>query len=170
MLITGGGVSAGQVDLVATVVEKMGGVRFHGVAMKPGAPVAFGRIGGTLWFGLPGNPVASMVCFEEFVRPALLKMGGRWDLFRPEVEVRCGTEAKRSADRVHFMRVIVKREGGEIFAYSAREQGSGILTSVSVADGLLVVEPGKTPVPRGSSLRMQVLREARWLEEMGRED
>ncbi len=170
VLVTSGGVSAGKFDLLPKAAEKMGEVIFRGVGMKPGAPVAFGRIGGMLWFGLPGNPVASVVCFEEFVRPALLKMGGRREVFRPEVEVRCGAEIRRSPDRVHFVRVTVKREGCEVFAYPTREQGSGILTSVSLADGLLVVRSGDEPVRRGRRLRMQVLRGERWLREIGNKE
>jgi len=166
MLITSGGVSAGEYDLVPKVAERIGEVRFHGVAMKPGSPMAFGRIGETVWFGLPGNPVASMVCFEMFVRPAILKMTGRRRVFRPEVKVRTGTGITRSA-RVHFMRVSVEREDEELVAYPAREQGSGILTSVSVADGLLIVEAGEAALPRGTELTMQVLRAGRLLERTG---
>jgi len=169
ILITSGGVSAGEYDLVPKVAEKVGEVSFHRVAMKPGSPMAFGRIGEAVWFGLPGNPVASMVCFEEFVRPAIFKMIGRREAFRPEVKVRCGTAIKQST-RVHFVRVTVKREEGELYAYPAREQGSGILTSVSLADGLLVLEPGTAVLPRGAELTMQVLRPGRFLERIGADE
>ena len=168
LLITSGGISAGKYDLVPKVVAGIGEVLFHGVAMKPGNPMSFGRIGGTLWFGLPGNPVASMVCFEEFVRPAILKMIGRRSVHRPEVKIRCGTDIKQSPGRAHFMRAVVQMENGEPFAYPAREQGSGILTSVSLADGLLVVEPGEGVIPRGTELTMRVIREDRYLRRVGR--
>jgi len=166
ILITSGGISAGKFDLVPKVMGRIGEVHFRGVAMKPGNPMSFGKLGETLWFGLPGNPVASMVCFEQFVRPAILKMSGRPSFFRPEVMVRCGREFKQSAGRVHFMRVTVRKEEEAPFAYPAKEQGSGILTSVSLADGLLVVEAGEGVLPRGTELRMQVLRGDRYLKEM----
>src|SRR5207237_665951 len=86
VILTAGGVSVGDRDYVKPALEKLGRLDLWRVAMKPGKPLAFGRIGDTLFFGLPGNPVSAMVTFELFVRPALWKMAGRTELERPQVQ------------------------------------------------------------------------------------
>jgi len=111
--------------------------------MRPGSPFAFGRVaalGGIPWFGLPGNPVSSMITFEVLARPALLRMAGHDAVFPPWVSARFAGTYAAPAGLTHFVRVRMRREAGVGFAASlAGPQGSGILTSVAAADALLVV-------------------------------
>lgn len=138
-VLSSGGVSVGQFDYVVRALEEVGMRElFHGVAQKPGRPLAFGMIGRRPLFGLPGNPVSTLVCFYLYARPALLKMAGRYDLGLPRIRVRCGVDLKLSAGLTDFVRVRLERQGGEMIAMPTGAQGSGILSSVSRANGLLI--------------------------------
>ena len=143
VVITSGGVSVGEYDFVKQVQDELGVERrFWGVAMKPGKPLAFGVRDETLVFGVPGNPVASMVSFETFVRPALLALQGRADLFRPYVfaaaeEPVKGTRARTEARRCR----LVHRDRGWGFTTTG-PQGSAILRSMALADSLAFIPPG----------------------------
>jgi molybdopterin molybdotransferase len=126
--------------------------------MKPGKPIAFGHIGGVPLLGLPGNPVSAMVGFELFGRPALLKMQGRDGWKRPVIEARFTGTLKDRADRQQYVRVRVEQQGGEFVAHLTGEQGSGILTSMLHADGLMIVPEGMTLVEPGTKLPVMMLR------------
>jgi molybdopterin molybdotransferase len=130
--------------------------------MKPGYPVAFGRFadGGPLVFALPGNPVSAMVTFEQFVRPALRKLAGHRALFRPNIEARLSHALTKTAGRLHFVRVVLERRNGEVFATSTGSQSSGVLISMSRADGLLIFPADATELAEGASARVQILDES----------
>jgi molybdopterin molybdotransferase len=138
-VLSTGGVSVGQFDHVKVVMDELGLRQlFHGVAQKPGRPLKFGTIGGRPIFGLPGNPVSTLVCFYLYVRPALLRMGGMAETGLPRVSVRCAEAIKLAANLTEFVRVRLERRGTEIFATTTGYQGSGVLSSLSRADGLLI--------------------------------
>lgn len=142
VLVTSGGVSVGEWDHVKAVLEELGAVQvFWGVRQKPGRPMAFWMWDGKLVFGLPGNPVSCMLCFEEYVRPALRRMMGFTLLHRP-VRVAAlaeGFEKAATDRRTHFLRVVVQEKGGRLNAHSTGPQGSGILSSLVRANALAVI-------------------------------
>ena len=158
VILTTGGVSVGEYDFVKDVLEEMGGeIKFWKVAMRPGKPTTFGLIGDKLIFGLPGNPVSCMVCFEQFVRPALLKKMGHTHLFRPQVEAVLVDDAKTKKDLRFFIRVrLFFREGG-LCATTTGDQGSGILKSMVQANGLMIVTEDKDGIMAGEKVSVQVL-------------
>ena len=153
VIITSGGVSVGEADFVKDVLEELGRVHFWKIAVKPGRPLAFGRIGSAVFFGLPGNPVSVMVTFYEFVQPALRAMMGQRDTQPKRIRVRCVSRLTKQAGRVEFQRGIVEHDSdGELIVRSTGPQGSGILNSMSQANCFIVlptecagIEPG-TPV------------------------
>ncbi len=139
VVLSTGGVSVGQFDHVKVILDELGLRQFfHGVAQKPGRPLKFGTIGGRPIFGLPGNPVSTMVCFYLYVRPALLRMGGATTTGLPRVSVRCATDIPLAANLTEFVRVRLERRDGEILAAPTGNQGSGVLSSLSRADALLI--------------------------------
>ena len=143
VVITSGGVSVGDFDFVKQVEDELGVERrFWGVATKPGKPVAFGVYEGRLVFGLPGNPVSAMVSFELYVRPALLAMQGRRDLWRPWLTAAATEPVSATRDRVEVRRCLLLRDddGGWRFTTTG-PQGSAILRSMVLADGLVFVPP-----------------------------
>ena len=145
-LITSGGVSVGEHDVVKNVLMKLGEMNFWRVAMKPGKPQVYGKIRGKPVFGLPGNPVSSLVVFELFVRPALLKMAGHSDLLRPTFKAVLEADVTNKDGRVNFMRAILTEQDGQYTAKTTGPQGSGILHSLVLANGLITI-------PSGASLR-----------------
>jgi len=158
VILSSAGVSVGDYDLVKDVLEKIGfQLDFWRVAMRPGQPLAFGTIGGKPTFGLPGNPVSSMVSFEQFVRPSLLKMMGHKRLFRPVVEAILKEDITKKPDRRHFMRARVSLEGDRYVVTTTGPQGSGILNSMVEANGLLIVPQEETEIKAGEKVRVQIL-------------
>jgi len=157
LFLTSGGVSVGDYDVVKKVLQSMGEMQFWRVRMKPGKPIAFGHIAGTPLLGLPGNPVSAMVCFELFGRPALLKMQGRSALFKPVVTATFEGRLRDRADRRQYVRVRVEQQGAEFIARPTGEQGSGVLSSMLHADGLLIVPEGMTEVEPGARLEVLML-------------
>ena len=143
-LITSGGVSVGEHDFVKSVLERLGEVNFWRVAMKPGKPQAYGIADGKPIFGLPGNPVSSLVVFELFVRPALLKMAGHTALLRPTFKAVLSESVTNRDGRVNYMRAILKESHGEYTAETTGPQGSGILHSLVLANGLITIPAGVT--------------------------
>ena len=125
--------------------------------MKPGRPVAFGTLQGKPVFGLPGNPVSSMVAFEEFVRPALLKMMGHHQLFRPVVEAVLKEDIKKESGRRHFVRSSVTYEDGRFSVTTTGPQGSDRLTSMVKANGLMIIPEDREIVKAGEIVKVQVL-------------
>ena len=142
-IITSGGVSMGVRDLVKRLLEEAGTVHLGRVFMKPGKPFTFATAQGKLAFGLPGFPVSSLVTFELFVRPALLKMQGHPVVERPRVEVILDHEVKPAEDRAEFQRAVVRWEGGALRASTTGLQSSGRLLSIAGANALLVFKPGE---------------------------
>ena len=157
MLITTGGVSMGDYDMVKDILAKEGEIAFWQVRMKPGKPLAFGRIGGVPHLGLPGNPVSSMVTFELFARPATLKMLGKKNLTKPTVKATIENPVVNSDGRRVFARAIVERRNGQYFARLTGPQGSGILTSMELANGLVVIPEDKARVEPGDEVQVMML-------------
>jgi len=143
-LITSGGVSVGEHDVVKSVLAKLGEINFWRVAMKPGKPQAYGISDGKPIFGLPGNPVSSLVVFELFVRPALLKMAGHTELLRPTFKATLAESITNKDGRVNYMRAILKESHGHYTAETTGPQGSGILHSLVLANGLITIPSGAT--------------------------
>jgi len=166
MLITTGGVSAGDYDLVKDILAKQGEISFWTVRMKPGKPLAFGIIKGVgkagiarniPHLGLPGNPVSSMVTFELFVRPAMLKMMGKKNLAKPTIEAVVENPVVNRDQRRLFARVIVEKRNGQYFARLTGPQGSGILTSMTSANGLMIIPEDKAEVVAGDIVQVMML-------------
>ena len=143
-LITSGGVSVGEHDVVKSVLARLGKINFWRVAMKPGKPQAYGISDGKPIFGLPGNPVSSLVVFELFVRPALLKMAGHTELLRPTFKATLAEPVTNRDGRVNYMRAILKASNGHYTAETTGPQGSGILHSLVLANGLITIPAGVT--------------------------
>jgi molybdopterin molybdotransferase len=158
VVITSGGVSVGEFDFVKQVQEELGVQRrFWGVRSKPGKPIAFGVAGDKLVFGVPGNPVAAMVCFELYVRPALWAMMGATRMYRPHLWAAAAEPVKPSRDRTEARRCrLMQRDGVWTFATTG-SQGSGILRSMALADGLVIVPPGYAGGEPGARLMVMLL-------------
>lgn len=157
ILLTSGGVSVGDYDLVKDMLRKMGQINFWKVAMRPGQPLAFGLVSGKPLFGLPGNPVSSMVSFEQFVRPAILKMMGHANLFRPTILAELGEDLEKKAGLTHFLRCRLIRGNDKILATTTGEQGSGMLSSMVKAQGLIVLPPEVTKARAGQKVKVMIL-------------
>jgi molybdopterin molybdotransferase len=158
VVLSTGGVSVGQLDHVKQVLDELGLRQlFHGVAQKPGRPLKFGTIGGKPVFGLPGNPVSTMVCFFLYVRPALLRMSNQAQLGLPRVSVRCATEIRLAQGLTEFVRVTLERRDGEVFATPTGNQSSGVLSSLSRADGLLIGPTAATLLKPGDQATVLML-------------
>lgn len=157
-IITSGGVSVGEYDYVKAALEAVGtSMAFWKVNMTPGRPLAFGAIDDTIVFGLPGNPVASMVTFELFMRPALLKMQGYSHLYRPTIKAVLSEDITKSIGRKQFIRVTLERSGDTFFAARTGSQGSGILRSMSIADGLAVSHEDQEFMKAGQEIEVMLL-------------
>lgn len=143
-IVTSGGVSMGDYDYVKAVLQRIGDMRWMQVAIKPAKPLAFGTIGEVPVFGLPGNPVSSMVSFELFARTGLRSMMGHPDPVRPTVQVVAGEDFRRHPDgKTHFLRVRADHENGRIVVRSAGGQGSHMLWAMAKANALAVVPDGE---------------------------
>jgi molybdopterin molybdotransferase len=157
LFITSAGVSVGDYDVVKDVLNREGQMHFWQVAMKPGKPLAFGLIGGVPVLGLPGNPVSAIVSFEIFARPAILTMLGNSRLERPRVEAILEEDTFNSAGRRNYIRVKVERTAGGYRAKSTGEQGSGILSSITRANGLLAMPEDVMSFKRGDRVQVYML-------------
>jgi molybdopterin molybdotransferase len=158
VVVTSGGVSVGEKDLVKEVLLDLGVEQvFWGVKFKPGKPLFFGTRGDARFFGLPGNPVSAMVCFDLFVRPLLMKMMGRKDGERPRVEVYFDDPVHNRFGRLHAMRVSIERTEKGWRAESTGAQGSGIVSSLTGADALALIGP-ESEVKPGESVEAIVLK------------
>jgi molybdopterin molybdotransferase len=158
VLISSAGISVGDYDFVKDALNDLGmEMVFWKVAMKPGKPLAFGRIGGKPVFGLPGNPVSSMVSFEQFVRPSILKMMGYRQLFRPVVEVILKEDIRKQPGARHFVRGHVLFEKDHYFVTATGAQGSGILKSMVQANGLIIIPEDRELVRAGEKVKLQLL-------------
>jgi len=157
-IVTSGGVSVGEADFTRALLGKLGEVLFWKIAMRPGRPMAFGRIGEAYFFGLPGNPVAVMVTFYEFVRDALLALSGRTDDFAlPVLHVPCASALRKKPGRTEYQRGIVARDGdGPWTVRITGGQGSGVLRSVSEANCFIVLEHERGDVQPGDLVSVQL--------------
>ncbi|MFH1870696.1 MAG: gephyrin-like molybdotransferase Glp [Pseudomonadota bacterium] len=164
-IITSGGVSVGEADFIKQLMAQLGEVAFWKIAMKPGRPMAFGRIQpdgadrpGAWLFGLPGNPVAVMVTFYQFVQPAVMKLSGI-DPARPVpgFPARCVEPMKKGRGRTEFQRGILFRENGEWCVRPTGAQGSGVLRSMADADCFIVLEHERGSVAAGETVMVQLM-------------
>ncbi|MEK7772865.1 MAG: gephyrin-like molybdotransferase Glp [Deltaproteobacteria bacterium] len=155
-IISSGGVSVGDYDFVKDVLKDMGSnMIFWKVAMKPGKPLAFGVIGGKPAFGLPGNPISSMVAFEQFVRPALLKMSGRTDIFRGLIDARLTEDLRIKPGRMNFIRAELQRDGSGFRAAPLEGQGSGMISTMVRANSYIVVPKDSTGFKKDATVKVQ---------------
>jgi molybdopterin molybdotransferase len=155
-IITTGGVSVGEADFVKPMMAKLGEALFWRIAMRPGRPMAFGRIGSAFLFGLPGNPVAVMVTFYQFVREALLVLGGRaGDCAPSRLEARAAEPMRKVAGRTEYQRGILYRENGALLVKTTGQQGSGVLRSMSEANCFIVLEHERGRVAAGEAVQVQ---------------
>ena len=161
MLLTSGGVSMGDYDIVKEVLAEHGSIGFWTVYMKPGKPLAFGTMehaGRKIpHLGFPGNPVSSMITFEQFARPAILKMLGKTHLAKPTITAISESRFKNTDGRRLYARGIVEKRDEGYFVRSTGPQGSGILTSMTRANGLVIVPEDTDGVREGDSVRVQML-------------
>ena len=154
LLVTTAGISVGEHDYLRPVLDELGAEqRFWKLRMRPGAPVGFGLLESIPWIGLPGNPVSTMVTFELFVRPAIRKMCGHRLPFRRSVGVRVAEPIRLKPRLQHFLRGIVRETSGGPEARLTGPQGSGILTSMVLANALLVIPEGQFDTPAGTTVR-----------------
>jgi molybdopterin molybdotransferase len=158
VLLSSAGVSVGEADLVKEALTRLGAeLHLWQVSMRPGKPITFGTLGRRLVFGLPGNPVSAMVTFELFVRPALRRLAGHAGVGRPRLRARALARMPNPGARRGYLRVTLVRQGDGYGARLTGEQGSGILRSMVLADGLAVVPPDTT-VETGEEVEVIVLR------------
>lgn len=157
-IVTTGGVSMGDYDVTKLVLREEAGVDFIKVAMKPGKPLAFGRLGGAPFFGLPGNPVSVVVSFEQFVRPALLTMQGASAVLRPQMTVAAGERLVTDPAKTVFLRVRLEGDGAALRATQAGGQASNILSVAAVADAFAVVPIGVETIDEGEPVLIELFR------------
>jgi molybdopterin molybdotransferase len=159
--LTSGGVSVGELDFVKERLDDIGVERlFWKVAQKPGKPLAFGRLGDHLVFGLPGNPVSALVCFYLYVRPALRRMQGQRRLHLPVVQAMLAAPQRKARGLTEFVRVRLTETAEGFVASAFPSQSSGVLTSLSAGAGLLVGPPALTELSAGTRHPVVVLGEA----------
>jgi molybdenum cofactor synthesis domain-containing protein len=157
-LLTSGGVSMGQLDLVKPYLASRGQLHFGRVNTKPGKPVTFATVGGKPCFAMPGFPVSALVSFEIFVRPALLKMAGHPHIYRPREKAVLAHRFKHTAARTEFQRVVLRRRAdGTLVAASTGFQGSGRLLSMSGANGLVILPHGQDDFEAGEVVEALVI-------------
>jgi molybdopterin molybdotransferase len=159
VVITSGGVSVGEADFVKVLLDRLGEVVFWKIAMKPGRPLAYGKIGPAHFFGLPGNPVSVMVTFYQFVRDALLVLSGRDPVPPlPTFKVPCTSSLKKAPGRTEFQRGILSQDAaGNWSARVTGEQGSGILRSMSEANCFIILPTEQGNVTPGTLVEVQML-------------
>lgn len=157
LIITSGGVSVGEFDLVKKIMTEQGEIHFWRINMRPGKPVAFGHIGGVPLLGLPGNPVSAAVTFELFGRPVIRKMSGHTHLARPQVNVVVEDGVSDRAMRRHYVRARVEWRDGRFIAHTTGNQGSNIMTSLLNANALVIVPEGGIEVHPGDTAKAIML-------------
>ncbi|MDR5906108.1 gephyrin-like molybdotransferase Glp [Franzmannia qiaohouensis] len=158
MLITSGGVSVGQADWIKAALNELGELGFWRIAIRPGRPLACGRLGARQipFFGLPGNPVAVMVTFLEFVQPVLRRMQGEPDWQPPRLTARSEAPLKSRLERVDFLRGVYRCDAdGQLWVRSTGAQGSGILSSMSAANCLIEIDASRAGVAGGETVTLQ---------------
>ena len=158
IVITTGGVSQGKYDFVKEVLADLGvNLIFDSIKMKPGKPMIFGTKNNTLVFGLPGNPVSTMVSFIEFVRPALLAMSGSVKLRKPELQAISDSDIPKKPGRKEFLRGMFSIKDGVMHVGSTGSQGSGILRSMSIANCLIIMPEASAGCIAGDRVTIQLI-------------
>jgi molybdopterin molybdotransferase len=157
LILTSGGVSVGDFDLVKNIMQEQGQIDFWRINMRPGKPVAFGYISKVPLLGLPGNPVSTAVTFELFGRPVIRKMMGHTRLFKPQVDVVVEDGVSDRATRRHYVRAYVEWRDGRFVAHTTGNQGSNILTSLLNANALIIVPEGGFEVHPGDTAKAMML-------------
>lgn len=160
LVITSGGVSVGDYDLVKQMLSEQGSMEFWRVRMRPGKPLAFGALGETPLLGLPGNPASAAVTFELFGRPAIRRMLGAAQVERPLIEVILEDGEQRRSDRRHFVRVRLASRGGRLVARPTGEQESHLISSLQGATALLIVPEGEGVIRAGDTAQALLLNDA----------
>lgn len=156
VLITTGGVSVGDADYVKDTLQKLGTVNFWKIAMKPGRPLAFGKLDECLFFGLPGNPVSTIVTFLQFVAPGLRKLQNETTSPPLQIKLRCMTELTKKTGRTDYQRGVIERnDSGEFVVRGLIGQGSHMVGSMSRANCLIVLPPESTGVEKNSFVDVQ---------------
>lgn len=156
LFVVSAGVSVGAYDLVRDIVTSDGELNFWRVRMRPGKPLAFGRFHGVPFFGLPGNPVSAILTFEQFVRPAILKMAGHTNWHKPLVEVELAEEVT-SDGRETYVRARVTRERNRYVARLSGNQASNVLSALVAANALVIIPEGQTRAEAGALVMAQML-------------
>src|SRR5687768_5158609 len=158
VVITTGGVSVGEADFIRQLMAKLGEVLFWKIAMRPGRPMAFGKIKNSYLFGLPGNPVAVMVTFYQFVRDALLHLSGRTDDFSvPLLKAIASQNLRKVAGRTEYQRGVLFKEDGTWKVRATGQQGSGVLRSMAEANCFIVLEHERGKVDAGEPVSVQLM-------------
>jgi molybdopterin molybdotransferase len=160
VVLTNGGISVGDFDYIKGILARLGAEEvFWRVAQKPGAPLGLWQVRGRLVFGIPGNPAAAMLMFEEYVRPALRRMQGHRLLHRPERIARLATPYRRSAgdSRTNILRMAVTVQDGQLVAALTGPQGSGLLASMMRTDALALVPPEVRQIPAGGDILLHMI-------------
>ena len=158
VVITSGGVSVGEADYIKSVLEKLGEVLFWKIAMKPGRPLAYGKLGKAHFFGLPGNPVSVMATFYQFVREPLLRLSGQTRLPPlPTFKATLRSAVKKAPGRTEFQRGIFQRESDGAYSVTITgDQGSGILSSMTQANCFAILGPETGNVAAGEQVEVQM--------------
>src|SRR5258706_7830526 len=158
VVITSGGVSVGEADYVKAALDKLGEVLFWKIAMKPGRPLAYGKLGHAHFFGLPGNPVAVMVTFYQFVREALLTLAGQTQVRPlPTLQAVLRSPIKKASGRMEFQRgIFVQDADGGYSVTVTGDQGSAILSSMTQANCFIILDTATGNLPAGETVRVQM--------------
>jgi len=156
VVITTGGVSVGEADFIKQMMAKLGEVLFWKIAMRPGRPMAFGKIGNAFLFGLPGNPVAVMVTFYQFVRDALLHLAGRSDAPFPLLQAVSAENMRKVPGRTEYQRGVLFKDRNEWKVRTTGQQGSGVLRSMSEANCFIVLEHERGSIKAGETVSVQL--------------
>ena len=155
-IISSGGVSVGEADYVKEILQEIGQIQFWKVAMKPGRPLAFGRVHNACFFGLPGNPVAVMVTFYQFVQPALRRMAGDNAETEPLMRATCHSKLKKKPGRIEYQRGVIERTAeGSLVVHKTGAQGSGILRSMSTANCFIILPDDAETIEPGMEVDVQ---------------
>ena len=158
ILLTTGGVSVGEYDFVKDVLAAHGVEQiFWGISQRPGGPLYFGKKGNKLVFGLPGNPASALVCYYEYVIPAIRKMAGKKQLLLIEEEAQLTETINKKAGKQHFMRGVYSRENGKNYVRTAGEQGSHMMKSFAMSNCLIVLGEEVTCLPKDTNVKIHLL-------------
>jgi molybdopterin molybdotransferase len=157
VVITSGGVSVGEADYVSKTLHDIGNVAFWKIAMRPGRPLACGKVGDAVFFGLPGNPVAVLVTFYEFVQPAVRRLMGCRDDGQPfRFRVPCTSALRKSSGRTEYQRgILYHDDDGQLAVKTTGKQGAGRLSSLCLANCIIVIPPNADAITPGSLVEVQ---------------